>query len=158
MRRRISILLVLLCLLVSTVCIRPVAADEEPANEETTLETLPEQEEGSEITEDPAFEQEDITIEEQEQTDEPLSDTQEEPEVVLQEEVDEGEKDGSEEGLVLPDDKGEQEITDEGFDYKIPEGFVVKTKDVTAKKVLREKEVLDDLKDAKEGVDYKKDE
>ncbi len=146
MKKGISILLVLLCLLVNTIYVRPVIAEESPSEDEAISETLPETE-NEEVSG-----QEEVIVDEEE-----VTETE-----VLPEEPSENEEEQIEEPSETPigvfelPNKDEDEITDEGFSFEIPESFVLRDKDVHAKKVLKEEDVLETLKDLEEGVDYAK--
>ena len=162
MKKGISILLVLFCLLVNTVCIRPLNAEEEGVTEdETIVEVETEETENSE-EEPPVLEEENIEIEEVDKSEEVIEESSEPIEVPESGEEAEGinlpkQETDEEEGFV-PVVKEEAEISNEGFSFTVPEEFRMRPSDREGKKALKEETVLEKFEQMEEGEDYIEDE
>ena len=140
MKKKFSILLLLFCLLLSTLGVRPVFADEEGDNET------------SEIIETGSFLEEDdqgLTTEEEEEDNSDIASS-----IFFEEDH---EDDEEESGFIIPS-KDDQDISNDSFLFVIPEGFKIKPSDAEGKKALLEEGALETLKELNEGDDYKEDE
>ena len=150
MKKRISVLLVLLCLIVNTVCVRPIVADDEADQHETSVEILP-------------AEEETLTEETEEETGYPQGEVSEtEDEIPSSEETAEPETDATENkeevqtgSFEFPSDKAEMDITSEGFSFAVPENFKFRKIDLEGKKRLKEEKVYESFSEMVEGEDYK---
>ena len=139
MKKKISVLFILLCLFANMFTANPVYAEDE----ETVPETVSEQEYYEET--DPGDE---IVFTEEE------TDSGEEEAVLPEEEASVEEAEEATDAIVAPGSKDEAELSDEDFSFVIPDDFHFNPSDEEGRKTLKEENVAAQLGNMTEGVDY----